>query len=149
MKKLLLPVTLTLAILVLINLILLLSRDPYTKTRLSMLSPSAGDRYVAHLTLWRLLIDNRQWTLADQEEQYLNPADIVAYKALYHPDEFKKQLNNLAVKPVKTVADYLEMAGLQHRLGKDTDAQNSLLSAKNLDPVRDDLNTLFLDSQVK
>lgn len=133
----------------LVNIGLLLTPDPYSKARISLLSFSKGDRYLARLNLWQLLIDNQKWELADTQEKYLKASDIAVYKSKYHPDEIKKQLNNLIIKPNKVAEDYLEIAKLQAKLGKYSEAQNSLLIAKNLDPVRDDINSLFFDSQTK
>jgi len=133
----------------LVNVGLLLTSDPYSKARISLLSFSKGDRYLARLSLWQLLIDNQQWELADTQEKYLRASDITVYKSKHHPDEIKKQLNNLIIKPGKITEDYLEIAKLQAKLGKYSEAQNSLLIAKNLDPVRDDINSLFFDSQTK
>jgi len=147
MKKLRILSFFILAVLFLLNAILFFNRDPYSKNQLALFSLSPGDRYVARLNLWRLFIDNQRWDLADQQEKYLNPSDVADYKAKYHPSDLKKRLNNLVIKTPKTVDDYLEMAKLQVKLGKQTDAQNSLLAAKDLDPVRDDINSLFIDLQ--
>lgn len=149
MRKLKILLVIVSVVLTLVNLGLLLNSDPYSKARISLLSFSKGERYLARLTLWQLLIDNQKWELADEQEKYLNPADVVIYKVKYHPDEIKKQLNNIVIKSDKTAQDYIEIARLQVKLGKHSEAQNSLLIAKNLDPVRDDLNSLFFDSQAQ
>ena len=149
MRKLKILSVFILIVLFFINTLLVIGMDPYSKNKLALFSLSKGNLYVARLNLWRLFIDNRQWDLADKQEKYLDPSDLVVYKAKYHPEELKKQLNNLAVKSDKTVEDYIEMAKLYHRLGKDSDAQNSLLLAKNTDPIRDDINALFFESQAK
>ncbi|MFA5828750.1 MAG: hypothetical protein WC841_05350 [Candidatus Shapirobacteria bacterium] len=147
MKRSQLSLIIILFILIFTNLTVYFCRDPYTRNRLALFSLSKGDRYAAHLNLWRLYIDNRRWDLAQSQEFYLDQSDLADYKAKNDPEEFKKQLNSLVVKPDKTVEDYMEMAKLQHCLNKISDAQNSLLLAKNADPVRDDLINLFFDSQ--
>jgi len=149
MRKLKILAVFILIILFIINTLLVVGMDPYSKNQLALFSLSKGSLYVARLNLWRLFIDNRQWDLADKQEKYLDPPDLIVYKARYHPEELKKQLNSLVVRPDKTVEDYIEIAKLYHRLGKDSDAQNSLLLAKNADPIRDDINALFFESQTK
>ena len=147
MRKLKILAVFILVVLFFINTLLLVGIDPYSKKKLALFSLSKSSLYVARLNLWRLFIDNQQWGLADKQEKYLDSSDFAVYKAQYHPEELKKQLNSLTVKPTKTVEDYIEIARLYHRLGKDSDAQNALLLAKNTDPIRDDINALFFESQ--
>ena len=136
-----------LTLLFLMNAILFFNQNPYSQNQLALFSLSAGDRYVARLNLWRLFIDNQRWDLADNQEKYINQSDLAVYKAKYHPSDLKKRLNNLVIKTPKTVDDHLEIAKLQAKLNKITDAKNSLLVAKNLDPVRDDIEALLFDLQ--
>ena len=62
-------------------------------------------------------------------------------------EELKKYINELTVKPNKSVEDWLELARIQSILGKFDDAYTSISTAKNLDPVRDDIGQLYYQTK--
>lgn len=109
-------------------------------------SISKGDSYYGRLQLWYDFARVGDWDNAARLEAGLDPADLADYKKVNHPDELKKYINTLSVKPGKTVEDWLELARIQAVLGKTRDVTESLLKARNMDPVRDDLSRLYYQS---
>lgn len=102
-----------------------------------------GDRYYHQLSLWYSYAQKGDWVKASALESKLDYTDISAYKTTHDPVELKKYLNNLMVKPHKTVEDWMELSRIQAILGKTDAAGKSLLQAKNLDPVRDDISQIY------
>ena len=144
MKNLKLFVIVFLSLLCLYNLYISLFRpNPILSYQLQMSSLSAGDRYYGRLSLWYFLAKNGDWTNAVGLESQLDYADISAYKTTHDPVELKKYVNNLMVKPNKSVEDWLELSRIQSILGKTDSAGKSLLQAKTLDPVRDDISQIY------
>ena len=107
---------------------------------------SRGDAYFSKLQNWYSLAKSNNWSAADQLEKQLDPADVVAYKLTHYPPELKKFVNNLAVKPNKSVEDWLELARVDSILGKDQDSLTAITQAKTLDPIRDDITQLYYQS---
>lgn len=132
-----------LAFLFLINIYFsYLSPNPLIHYQRQLFSLSRGDRYFARLQLWYLLAKSGNWPASADLETHLNPLDIQQFKQDNYPPELKRRLNNLIVKPKKNTEDWLELARIQLKLSRLSDAQNSLSHAKLLDPIRDDI-TLF------
>ena len=104
---------------------------------------SAGDRYFGRLCLWYYYAQKGDWTQAYALEPGLDKSDIVAYKRTNDPNELKKDINNLMIKPQKTVEDLLEISRIEKQLGKNAECLQSLDQAKNLDPVRDDISQIY------
>ena len=107
---------------------------------------SKGDAYFSKLQNWYQLAKSNNWSTADQLEKQLDPADVVAYKLTHYPPELKKFVNNLAVKPNKSVEDWLELARIDSILGKDQDSLTAITQAKTLDPIRDDITQIYYQS---
>lgn len=108
--------------------------------RRQMNSLSQGDRYVGRLNFYYYLVQNQQWDMAKTIESSLDPADIAYFYSLYHPTSLKKTVNQLVVKENKTADDYIELARIQFLLGMQAEASKSLQSAKQLDPIRQDID---------
>jgi len=104
---------------------------------------SAGKRYYNSLQKWYQLASIGDWTSADKVALRLDPPDIALYRQNNHPDELKKIINSLVVAPKKSVEDWLELARVQSILGKKDDSFNSLSKAYELDPIRDDVTSLY------
>ena len=104
---------------------------------------SAGDRYYSRLNLWFTYAKNQDWSAADTIEPDLDPADISDYKSTHHVTDIKKTINQIIVKPAKTVEDWLELAKLQTKIGDKQSALESLTQARQLDPIRDDINQFY------
>ncbi|MBI2464609.1 hypothetical protein HYV64_00550 [Candidatus Shapirobacteria bacterium] len=104
---------------------------------------SSGNRYYYTLQKWYQLASIGDWTAADKVALKLDPPDIALYRRLHHPDELKKIINSLVVAPKKSVEDWLELARVQSILGKKEDAFESITQAYNLDPIREDITTLY------
>jgi hypothetical protein len=104
---------------------------------------SKGSRYFSRLSLWYTLAAKNEWDRADKLEVNLDPADTITYKATHRPAELKKYINNLTLKPNKSVEDWLELARIQSILGKGDDAYTSISTAKSLDPIRDDIGQIY------
>lgn len=108
---------------------------------------SSGKIYHKSLQKWYQLAKLGDWTTADNIALKLDPQDIVLYRQLHHPEELKKIINSLIVAPKKSVEDWLELARVQSILGKKEDAFVSLSKAYELDPIRDDITTLYYQSK--
>lgn len=133
-----------LLLLSLINLILVFIHSyPVLSLKLQTYSLSSGQRYYSRLSLWYHYAQAGDWSSADNLEASLDPSDIFFYKVAHEPSELKKYINNLTVKSDKTIEDWLELSRIQYILGKTDSAGRSLLQAKNLDPVRDDISQMY------
>jgi hypothetical protein len=119
------------------------SPSPQTKAKVYAASLSKGDQYFGRLSLWYIFAKAGDWDNAAKLETGLDQSDIVTFKKTHQPSELKKYINNLEIKSDKTVEDWLELARVQSILGKDQDALESLTQAKKLDPVRDDISSLY------
>jgi tetratricopeptide (TPR) repeat protein len=104
---------------------------------------SSGKRYYDSLQKWYQLASIGDWTSADKIALKLDPPDIALYRQHNHPEELKKIINSLVVAPKKSVEDWLELARVQSILGKKDDAFTSLSKAYELDPIRDDITSLY------
>jgi hypothetical protein len=116
----------------------------FPPNQISVLALSRGDRYYRRLSQWYLYAQNNNWPKADKLEKKLDPADIVTYRSLHRIDQIKESINNLTAKTDKSIEDWLELAKLQAKIGENQLARQSLNQARQLDPVRDDINQLFL-----
>jgi cytochrome c-type biogenesis protein CcmH/NrfG len=106
-------------------------------------SLSLGNRYYSSLQRWYALAFVGDWQSADALGATLDPLDTISYRRIHHPDELKKVINSLIVAPDKSVEDWMELARIQAILGKKDDSLASLSKAYELDPIRDDLTTLY------
>jgi len=135
-----LVVTIILFALVAYNLFTVFRPSEINSIRRQMNSLSHGDQYVGRLNYWYYLVQNQQWDQAKTIENTLDPADISYFYSLYHPTSLKKTVNQLVVKENKTSDDYVELARIQFVLGMQAEALKSLESAKQLDPIRQDID---------
>ena len=111
---------------------------------LSPLLISVGDRYYRRLSQWYIYAQNNNWAKADKLEKKLDPVDIDTYRSLHRIDQIKQNITNLTQKTDKSVEDWLELAKLQAKIGQKKSAEQSLNQARQLDPIRDDINQLYL-----
>ena len=112
--------------------------------RISPLSLSVGDIYYRRLNDWFFFARNNNWTEADKIEPSIDPIDISFYKSIHHPDQIQQNIDNLLAKTDKSIEDWLELAKLQLRIGDKQLASQSLNQARQLDPIRDDINQFYL-----
>jgi len=108
---------------------------------------SSGNRYYDSLQKWYQAAGVGDWSTADKIASRLDPADIVHYQSLHHPDELKKVINSLVITPQKQTEDWLELARIQAILGKKQDSLDSLTRAHELDPIRDDITSLYYQTK--
>lgn len=116
----------------------------FPPNQISFLTLSRGDRYYRRLSQWYIYAQNNNWTQADKLEKKLDLTDIASYRSLHRLDQIKKSINSLTFKTDKSVEDWLELAKLQAKIGEKQLAIRSLNQARQLDPIRDDINQLFL-----
>ncbi len=116
---------------------------PELSLKLNTLSLSSGHRYFNRLSLWYFYARKGDWSAAKTLESSLDLADIYSYKSTHEPTELKKYINSLTMKPDKNVEDWLELSRVQYLLGKTDSAGKSLLQAKSLDPIRDDISQMY------
>ena len=144
MKKFKIIVSVILFTIIALNLFFIIRfPSPETKSKLAMASMSRGDQYFGRLNLWYIYAQQGDWTNASRLESGLDPVDIAVYKKNHLPSELKKTINQLVVKPNKTVEDWIELARIQVILGNINDAKVSITKAKNLDPIRDDISQIY------
>lgn len=137
-------IILFLLVICILNLYLIVFHpNPILSSEIQMSSLSAGDRYYGRLSLWYFFAKNGDWLNASLIEPQLDYTDISVYKTSHDPAELKKYLNNLVVKSNKSVEDWLELSRIQSILGKTDAAGKSLLQAKKLDPIRDDISQIY------
>lgn len=108
---------------------------------------STGKRYHDSLSRWYQLAAVGDWDSADKIALKLDPVDIAKFRSLNHPEELKKIINSLVIAPKKSVEDWLELARVQSILGKKEDAFVSISKAYELDPIREDITTLYYKSK--
>jgi hypothetical protein len=117
--------------------------DIFTQAKKDLFSLNKGDNYSGRLNLWRLLVQNNDWINAAKLESELNKTEIDDYKFHYQPSELQKKVKSLNSKNNKSVEDYLEIARIQLLLGQKQDSIESIKKARQLDPVRDDIDRLY------
>ena len=117
--------------------------DIFTKAKKDLFSLNQGDSYSGRLNLWRLLVQNNDWVNAAKLEDNLNPSEISDYKFNYQPSELQKKADLLNKQTEKSVEEYVELARVQLLLGQKQDSFESIKKARQLDPVRDDIDRLY------
>lgn len=117
--------------------------DIFTKAKKDLFSLNQGDSYSGRLNLWRLLVQNNDWVNAAKLENNLNPSEISDYKFNYQPTELQKKADYLNNKKEKSVEDYIELSRVQLLLGQKQDSIESIKKARQLDPIRDDIDRLY------
>ena len=127
-----------------LNFFVILTRsDIFTKAKKDLFSLNSGDSYSGRLNLWRLLVQNNDWVNATKLEDDLNQSEIGEYKFNYQPLELQKKAASLNLKTNKSVEDYVELARVQILLGQKQDSIESIKKARQLDPIRDDIDRLY------
>ncbi|MBP9817637.1 hypothetical protein KBC75_02670 [Candidatus Shapirobacteria bacterium] len=111
--------------------------------KLESSSLNTGTRYYGHLQLWYYFASHGDWVTANKLALSLDPADTLVYRLAHDPQEIRKNINNLVVKPSKSADDWVELSRVQFILGKTDDAKASLTKAYTLDPIRSDISTLY------
>jgi hypothetical protein len=117
--------------------------DIFTQTKKQLFSLNKGDNYSGRLNLWRLLVQNNDWFNAAKLESRLNETEINNYKFNYQPSELQKKVDYLNQKTDKSTEDYIELARVQLLLGQKSESLESIKKARQLDPVRDDIDRLY------
>ena len=117
--------------------------DIFTKAKKDLFSLNQGDSYSGHLNLWRLLVQNNDWVNAAKLESNLNSTEISDYKFNYQPSELQKKVDYLNNKNNKSVEDYVELARVELLLGQKQKSLESIKKARQLDPIRDDIDRLY------
>jgi hypothetical protein len=127
-----------------LNFFVILTRsDIFTKAKKDLFSLNSGDSYSGRLNLWRLLVQNNDWVNAAKLEADLNQSEIGEYKFNYQPLELQKKAASLNLKTNKSVEDYIELARVQILLGQKQDSVESIKKARQIDPIRDDIDRLY------
>lgn len=117
--------------------------DIFTQTKIQLFSLNQGDSYSGRLNLWRLLVQNNDWVNATKLEQKLNSSEISDYKFNYQPSELQKKVDYLNSKSNKSTEDYIELSRVQFLLNQKQDSLASIQKARQLDPIRDDIDRLY------
>lgn len=117
--------------------------DIFTQSKQQLFSLNQGDSYSGRLNLWRLLVQSNDWSNAAKLESGLNSSEINDYKFNYQPSELQKKANSLNAKTDKSVEDYIELARIQLLLNQKQNSLNSIQKARQLDPIRDDVDRLY------
>lgn len=117
--------------------------DIFTKAKKDLFSLNKGDSYSGRLNLWRLLVQNNDWVNAAKLEDDLKQSEISDYKFNYQPTELQKKADYLNNKKEKSVEDYVELSRVQLLLGQKQSSIESIKKARQLDPIRDDIDRLY------
>ncbi|MDD2224714.1 MAG: hypothetical protein PHP97_00950 [Candidatus Shapirobacteria bacterium] len=117
--------------------------DIFTQTKIQLFSLNQGDSYSGRLNLWRLLVQNNDWVNAAKLEPKLNSSEISDYKFNYQPSELQKKVDYLNSKSNKSVEDLIELARVQFLLNQKQNSLVSIQKARQLDPIRDDIDRLY------
>lgn len=131
-------------VLLVVTLFSAYSIDPnFFKLNIGQYSIHDGIRYYSRLSLWHYYVHRSNWPQANHLSAGLDPVDTAATLSLFSPESIAKRLNIMQKSGTKTANDYLEIAQLQTRLGKTRDALKSLEAALSVDPLRDDIRSLY------
>jgi len=117
--------------------------DIFTVSKKQLFSLNQGDGYSGRLNLWRLLVQNNDWVNAAKLESKLNSTEISDYKFNYQPSELQKKADSLDSKTKKSVEDYIELSRTYILLNQKQNAIDSIQKARQLDPIRDDVDRLY------
>jgi len=123
--------------------VLIKKPDIFTEAKKQLFSLNKGDNYSGRLNLWRLLVQNNDWFNAAKLESRLNETEINEYKFNYQPSELQKKIDFLNKKTDKSVEDYIELARIELLLGQKENSLESIKKARQLDPIRDDVDRLY------
>lgn len=119
------------------------STDPFVQAKRLMLSFSQGDKYYGTLRLWYFYAQKSDWVAANKLQSRLDANDISFYKSNNYPQEIQKKITSLNNQKNKTINDWVQLAQFQLRLNQKKEAISSLDKARQIDPIRDDLNKLY------
>lgn len=119
------------------------NEDVFTQAKKQLFSLNKGESYTGRLNLWRLLVQANDWDSAACLESGLNTIDITNYKSQYQPAELQKKIVSLESKTDKSTEDYLELARTYILLDQKPLAINAIQTARQLDPIRDDIDRLY------
>lgn len=117
--------------------------DIFTQTKKQLYSLNTGESYTGRLNLWRLLVQNNDWVNATKLEPKLNQSEINNYKCNYQPSELQKKADFLNSKTDKSIEDYIELARVELLLNQKQNSLASIQKARQLDPIRDDVDRLY------
>jgi hypothetical protein len=123
--------------------VLIKKPDIFTEAKKQLFSLNKGDNYSGRLNLWRLLVQNNDWFNAAKLESRLNETEINEYKFNYQPSELQKKIDFLNKKTDKSVEDYIELSRIELLLGQKENSLESIKKARQLDPIRDDVDRLY------
>lgn len=130
--------------LIFFNLIFLFFRpDNLLSLKTKSLSLSKGEQYQSRLLIWQRLMTQNRVDEAKKMEKYLDEPHLAYHKKLYDPTTLKSRLNELIFLSNKTTDDYMEIARIQIRLNRNSEALEALKQAHILDPIRSDVDQLF------
>lgn len=104
---------------------------------------SKGDIYFNRLNRWRSLVISKKFTQADLIAKKLDSQDIAYYALHHHPAFITETIKEILKKPNRSTDDLIEVALLYYQMADIDNSRNFLLQAKQLDPIRSDIDTLL------
>ena len=119
------------------------SPDLFTQHKKDLFSLNRGESYSGRLNFWRLLVQNNDWVNAAKLESRLSSSEISDYKFNYQPVELEKKESLLNSKEEKSVEDFIELARIQFLLNQKSNSLDNIQKARQLDPLRDDIDRLY------
>jgi len=142
------PLTVVLSLLLLINITnLLFFPDPLFQLKKNLYSLSVGQSYFSRLSLINYFAVSGDWNQAQKLAKDADPADTALIFSTLHPDKLKNRLNQLVYKSNKTADDYVQIAKIYFQLGQSDQTLDNLELARQTDPIRQDLQTLYYQFQ--
>lgn len=104
---------------------------------------SVGEQYFSRLKHWTQAAWSGDWFTARILERSLDQADLQFIKAQIDPVYLEAQIRQFNDKKNRTPEDYLAIAKISLKLNRPTDAFLAVSYARQLDPVRDDIDKLY------
>jgi len=142
------PLTAFLSLLLLINLInLIFFPDPLFQLKKNLYSFSVGQSYFSRISLINYYAQSGDWNQAQKLAKDADPADTSLIFSNLHPDKLKNRLNQLVYKSNKNADDYVQIAKIYFQLGQSSQTLENLDLARQTDPIRQDLQTLYYQFQ--
>lgn len=104
---------------------------------------SKGDIYFTRLNHWRNLVMSKNFTQADLLAKVLDSQDIAYFAKHHHPSFLTITIKEILKKPNRSTDDLIEVSLLYYQMADLENSRDFLLQAKQLDPIRSDIDTLL------
>lgn len=104
---------------------------------------SKGDKYYRNLQKWYYYAQKEKWDKALKLEKKLDYKDLSLFKQNNQIDFLKDNLQDLLSQENKNADDWVKIAQINAKIGQELEAFNAISAAKEMDPLRSDIEELY------